>query len=105
MQPLAGTTTTSLESVASTHCAARMDDYMDALNAASIGISGDLLDETQGVGHADSSMSGSAAPPPVPRKAARNKQSNFSAFEDNVPCLFCLCDCGNKDGLNQQHGD
>ncbi|CAN6343184.1 unnamed protein product [Urochloa humidicola] len=81
MQPLAGTKATSLESVASTHCAARMDDYMDALNAASVGISGEvLLDEAQGVGHADSSMSGSAAPRPVPRKAARNKPSNFSAF-------------------------
>ncbi|CAN6215091.1 unnamed protein product, partial [Urochloa humidicola] len=68
-QPPARTTTTNLESRRSTHCAARMDDYMDALNATSVGISEEaLLDEAQGVGRADSSMSGSAAPPLVPRK-------------------------------------
>ncbi|CAN6178344.1 unnamed protein product [Urochloa humidicola] len=53
-----------------------MDEYMDALNDASVCISGEaLLDEAQSVGHADSTMSTSVAPPPVPRKvpAARNK--------------------------------
>ncbi|CAL4975054.1 unnamed protein product [Urochloa decumbens] len=66
-----------------------MDDYMNALNNASVDISGEgLLDALNG--RADSSMSASAAPPPVPRKAARNKQSNFSSYEDNLLCKSWL---------------
>ncbi|CAN6287509.1 unnamed protein product, partial [Urochloa humidicola] len=44
-----------------------MDEYMDTLNEASVDIFGeDLVDEAQGVGRADSSMSAAAAPPPCP---------------------------------------
>ncbi|CAN6166513.1 unnamed protein product [Urochloa humidicola] len=67
-----------------------MDEFMNALNAASLRISGeDLVDAAAG---AESSMSASAAPPRVPRKvsASRNKQSNFSANEDNVLCKAWL---------------
>ncbi|CAL4887445.1 unnamed protein product [Urochloa decumbens] len=68
-----------------------MDDYMVALNDASVSISGEgLLDATDAVGRADSSMCASAAPPPVPRKAGRNKQSNFLAYEDNLLCKSWL---------------
>ncbi|CAO2177288.1 unnamed protein product [Urochloa humidicola] len=70
-----------------------MDEYMHALNAASVSISGeDLVDAADGVGRADSSMSASAVPPPVPRKvsASRNKQSNFSANEDTLLCKSWL---------------
>ncbi|CAN6235448.1 unnamed protein product [Urochloa humidicola] len=46
-----------------------MDEYMDALSEASVDISGEgLVDEAQGVGRIDFSMSASAAPPAVPRK-------------------------------------
>ncbi|CAO2185924.1 unnamed protein product [Urochloa humidicola] len=96
---------TPLGSVGSTHCFARMDDYyMDALNAALVGISGeDLLDEAQGVGRADSSMSGSASSPPVPRKVLGTEQKRLQMDAEKkekeedermfiyVPCLFCLC--------------
>ncbi|CAN6243793.1 unnamed protein product, partial [Urochloa humidicola] len=78
-QPPARTMATPLGSVGSTHCFAMMDDYyMDALNAALVGISGeDLLDEAQGVGRADSSMSGFASPPPVPRKVLATEQKRL----------------------------
>ncbi|CAN6208752.1 unnamed protein product [Urochloa humidicola] len=39
-QPSSRTTATPLESIGSTHCAAKMDEFMDALNDASVGISG-----------------------------------------------------------------
>ncbi|CAN6203205.1 unnamed protein product [Urochloa humidicola] len=81
-----------------------MDEYMDALNEASVDISGEgLLDEAQGVGRADSSMS--AAPPPVPRKPARNKQTNFSAYEDNLLCKSWLeigCDAITNTGQRKE---
>ncbi|CAO2144060.1 unnamed protein product [Urochloa humidicola] len=70
-----------------------MDEYMHTLNAASVSISGeDLVDAADGVGRADSSMSASAVPPPVPRKvlASRNKQANFSANEDTLLCKSWL---------------
>ncbi|CAN6338366.1 unnamed protein product [Urochloa humidicola] len=77
---------------------------MDVLNEASVDISGEgLLDEAQGVGRADSSMS--AAPPPVPRKPVRNKQTNFSAYEDNLLCKSWLeigCDAITNTGQRKE---
>ncbi|CAL5075931.1 unnamed protein product [Urochloa decumbens] len=82
-----------------------MDDYMVALNNASVSISGEGFVAEAGVGRADSSMSASAAPPPMPRKAARNKQSNFSSYEDNLLCKSWLeigCDAITNTGQRKE---
>ncbi|CAL5029276.1 unnamed protein product [Urochloa decumbens] len=80
-----------------------MEDYVNALSAMSVSISEEgLLDAADGVGRADSSMS---APPPVPRKAARNKQANFSAYEDNILCKAWLeisCDAAINTGQRRE---